>query len=124
MTRAQILQELYRVRGEIDDLIECVSEPEQQPARYEKTKYFREVYGIKTTTQQTRRDAIREWIRKGRYPSNSFMGNLLDKAVYYDYVKNKKNLSIYPKSVPPYDPEISLKEALRLERERIGNQET
>lgn len=121
MTRAEILRELDRLESGIRELKEQLLKPETPIERYGRASYFKEAYGIKDTTHQTRRDEIRKLIEKGRYPKSAICGNMIDKAVYRDYEKYKKHLRICPKDVPPYDPETSFREVIEFERWRNGD---
>lgn len=119
MEAAEAMKELKRIQNIIPELIACLADAgqkaEPQPKRYEKSKYFRDLYDISPATYQDRRDGIREQILIGRYPENAMQDRFIDKAVFFDYNKNRYKLKHCPRQAPDYDQQESMRAALILE---------
>lgn len=119
MEAAEAMRELKRIQNIIPELIACLADAgqkaEPQPKRYEKSKYFRDLYDISPATYQDRRDGIREQILIGRYPENAMQDRFIDKAVFFDYNKNRYKLKHCPRQAPDYDQQESMRAALILE---------
>lgn len=119
MEAAEAMRELKRIQNIIPELIACLADAGQKaephPKRYEKSKYFRDLYDISTATYQDRRDGIREQILIGRYPENAMQDRFIDKAVFFDYNKNRYKLKHCPRQAPDYDQQESMRAALILE---------
>ena len=118
MEAAEAMRELKRIQNIIPELIGCLAEAGQrkeQPKRYENSRYYRELYSISPSTYQDRRDGIREQILIGRYPESAMQDRYIDKAVFFDYNKNRYKLKHYPKQAPEYDSQECMRAALILE---------
>ena len=118
MEAAEAMRELKRIQNIIPELIACLAEAGQrkeQTRRFENSKYYRTLYDMSPSTYQDRRDGIREQILIGRYPESAMQDRYIDKAVFYDYNKHRYKIKHYPRQVPEYDPQESMRGALILE---------
>lgn len=118
MEAAEAMRELKRIQNIIPELIACladVSQKKEQPKRYENSRYYRALYDMSPSTYQDRRDGIREQILIGRYPESAMQDRFIDKAVFFDYNKNRYKLKHCPRQAPEYDTQECMRAALILE---------
>ena len=118
MEAAEAMRELKRIQNIIPELIACLadtSQKKEQPMRYENSRYYRALYDMSPSTYQDRRDGIREQILIGRYPENAMQDRFIDKAVFFDYNKNRYKLRHCPRQAPDYDQQECMRAALILE---------
>lgn len=118
MEAAEAMRELKRIQDIIPELIACLADAGQkkeQQKRYENSRYYRTLYDMSPSTYQDRRDGIREQILIGRYPENAMQDRFIDKAVFFDYNKNRYKLKHCPRQAPSYDPKECMRAALILE---------
>lgn len=118
MEAAEAMRELKRIQNIIPELIACLADAGQrkeQPKRYENSRYYRALYDMSPSTYQDRRDGIREQILIGRYPENAMQDRFIDKAVFFDYNKNRYKLKHCPRQAPDFDQQECMRAALILE---------